>query len=106
MTSNRQRHKMSNRVWSTMRTLGNGFAQLSNDSLGGRYDVNRYGINIDVVTSDQVKTLTQRFYEHMKALGWVLEDNGSYSKLTSPDYSGYLALHAHKDSKRIHVSIQ
>lgn len=45
MASNRERQRKSRYIWGLLRRLGHNNLRLENDPLGGRYDVNKFGIH-------------------------------------------------------------
>lgn len=84
LPSNRQRSRLRNKVWKSVREIGGSDVEIEQDPLGSRYAVNKFGI---IVTADDMETMKDtydRLLVLLKISCWDFEKSGSIFYLTYP----------------------
>lgn len=89
MESNRQRALVSRRIFGKLvkiaKTVGEA-VDIQDDPLGGRYDVNKYGITIESRSLKALQRLHDALMVDLKAEGWDVEpwmSNSTQARLPS-----------------------
>lgn len=70
MASNRQRQKVSRYVWGTLNRLSHSNAHLENDPLGSTYDVNKFGIRVEMTNCTKADELRTCLIDDLRNDGW------------------------------------
>lgn len=71
--SNRQRSRMSKRMWAIFREAGGDAPELSLDPLGRLYEVNKFGIHADFETRQEADEVRERVLALLTIAGWEIE---------------------------------